>query len=508
MKIWAKVTASKTEKGDLIRIFGEEFSSKNGIIIQDDVVIVELEFEDKPPQKILEAIALCNVIVFKSGELSKECLQTIEEYSTPSQKQVSTESEQENDSTVMIDQKNEKSFSEKEPEVTDFNTANVQNLQVQELGNEEQHVGVELEEPNAILEEAFVAEDNQPEEFVSEATNVDGAEATIEKKDEPGPEKSFEELNQEEKCSEKETGKAQRKSRFATTSVQLEEKVKEFAENAATYDDFVEDVEKWLKLDSNRRGFVLYSLIVIGKVAKLTWSNLEAEFVAAGFEFDKSDKRVCEKKLAAVCDGEANFLGLLKLLDMYKTFEFNGVKQIRNSIQMEVDNCLNTSEKADEPSSTSDVFSSELELQHIQSSEDVVTITVEESSNQERGVLQKQPKMECMPEIKELTDALIKAAQEQEISEKINIVLEVCGLKSRKPNEQKYILAIASAAVEMDQLDIENLISRSGVPNNSAYSVRMSFAQMINNFVQKNNHTRKIKLEDFLRDLKQIVLFR
>lgn len=76
-EFWAIIKLHEDETGQnlLSAMFSkEEFNSQNAILVEERMVIVEIFFEETPPQKIVEAIGGYRDVRCGFGEVSEECL--------------------------------------------------------------------------------------------------------------------------------------------------------------------------------------------------------------------------------------------------------------------------------------------------------------------------------------------------------------------------------------------------------------------------------------------------
>ena len=138
-------------------------------------------------------------------------------------------------------------------------------------------------------------------------------------------------------------------------------------------------------------------------------------------------------------------------------------------------------------------------------------------------------KMECLPEIPEIEDALRQMSQEADVHAKVKILLDVIGANQQVCVHQEAFYRIGSAAVQSEDLknlettspfqngnvDLEQkakqdeclkkIIRDAGISENSAIEVRMHMTTLINNFVEKHSPDAKaIKLITFLKELQEV----
>lgn len=115
-------------------------------------------------------------------------------------------------------------------------------------------------------------------------------------------------------------------------------------------------------------------------------------------------------------------------------------------------------------------------------------------------------KMDCMPEIPNFEEALEGIDSSKTIEERVQYVLQAMGLEELDMQSQQFILEIANIAVEKEVAEIESILKMSSIPQESHIKARMIFSQFINEFANKYDANKKIKLWDFITQLRTIIM--
>lgn len=114
-------------------------------------------------------------------------------------------------------------------------------------------------------------------------------------------------------------------------------------------------------------------------------------------------------------------------------------------------------------------------------------------------------KMACMPENKEFEKTLATIDKTKPVEERVLYVLNAMGLNNIAENDQKMILEIANKAVKKETQELEDIFNECDIPQEQVMTARVTFAKFVNDFVEKHNGDKKVKLLTFLSELKKIV---
>ena len=172
-------------------------------------------------------------------------------------------------------------------------------------------------------------------------------------------------------------------------------------------------------------------------------------------------------------------MSFLNVTKQYKEYSFKGVEDHsteENSNKQEIEETTNVKEKFDE-------------------FDDGKTIT------------KPRVKMECMPEIRDFEETLASVDKTQPVEKRIRYVLEAMGLNKMTVKEQEQIVEIASTAVKKERIAFDIIFIETNIPIEQTMTVRMTFSKFVNDFVQKYESGKKVKLLTFLSELQKIIMF-
>lgn len=297
------------------------------------------------------------------------------------------------------------------------------------------------------------------------------------------------EQESEENGNSEQTGKTRKKNGRPVTKkkepTKTESKIisipelKEIAKKATSFDDFAELVAKWLEMDK-RQEFFKNLIIVSADVDKITWKELEKALKNNNIAYTQWDKiwsgqQVSEK----LKEKSVTMLPLLNAIVEYKGYSF---KQTEEQTEKE-----NSTEQPTEET----------------------TENAEENSEEVAEAISSKPrvKMECMPEIKDFEETLASVDKTQPVEERVRYVLEAMGLSELPAKEQKQIIEIASTAVKKGRMAFDIIFVEAKIPIEQTMTARMTFSKFVNDFVQKYESDRKVKLLTFLSELQKIIMF-
>lgn len=254
-------------------------------------------------------------------------------------------------------------------------------------------------------------------------------------------------------------------------------KLEEIAKKSDSFEHFAELVAKWLEM-GKRQEFFKNLIIVSAEIDKITWKELEMAL---------KDKNVCCTQWDKICIGKqiseklkeysVTILSFLNVTKQYKEYSFKEVEEY----------------------STEENFNEQ----------EKKTTNIEEESDKiaEEVIPKPRVKMECMPEIKEFEETLASVDKTQPIEERVRYVLGAMGLNNMSVKEQKQIVEIASTAVKKGRMAFDIIFVEANIPIDQTIAVRMTFSKFVNDFVQKYESGKQVKLLTFLSELQKIIMF-
>lgn len=279
----------------------------------------------------------------------------------------------------------------------------------------------------------------------------------------------------------KKRGRPSTKKVETTKEVKTEQTVinipelEEIAKKAISFEHFAELVAEWLEMDKRKKLFTNL-VIVSAEVDKITWKELDKALKCKNVFYTQWDK-VCfgQQVSEKLKKYPATLLAFLKATRLYKEYSFKKADEhfIReNSNVQEVKKKVpNVEEKSEEPISS-----------------DVSKL------------------MECMPEIKDFEETLASVDKTQPVEERVRYVLRAMGLDNLNEKEQNQIVEIASTAVKKEKITFDIIFVEANLPVEQTMEVRMKFSKFVNDFVQKYESGKKVKLLTFLSELQKIVM--
>lgn len=254
-------------------------------------------------------------------------------------------------------------------------------------------------------------------------------------------------------------------------------KLEEIAKKSDSFEHFAELVAKWLEM-GKRQEFFKNLIIVSAEIDKITWKELEMAL---------KDKNVCCTQWDKICIGKqiseklkeysVTILSFLNVTKQYKEYSFKEVEE------------YSTEENSNE--------------------QEKKTTNIEEESDKiaEEVIPKPRVKMECMPEIKEFEETLASVDKTQPVEERVRYVLGAMGLNNMSVKEQKQIVEIASTAVKKERMAFDIIFVEANIPIDQTIAVRMTFSKFVNDFVQKYESGKQVKLLTFLSELQKIIMF-
>lgn len=282
----------------------------------------------------------------------------------------------------------------------------------------------------------------------------------------------FEQVGQtfEENEDSKRTGQAKKKqvTKLETKPVNIPE-LKEIAKKATSFDDFAELIAKGLEKDQKKQSFLKNLIIVSADVDIITWKKLEAGLEKKKIYCKESDKNWARKQVSLKFN--ITMLPFLKAVVEYKDYSFKQTEEYDESTEQ---------------------------------LEEEATGNIEEISEEAKE--KPRLKMECMPEIKNFEETLASVDKTQPVEKRIQYVLETMGLSQLSDEEQKQIIEIASIAIRKSKMDLPVILKETKIPVEQKEIAHLTFSKFVNDFVQKYESDRKVKLLTFLSELQKIIM--
>ncbi len=450
-KFWVKVKVKQEKNAEhLIRAFFQDFNPASSIVVRGKEAKMEIVFRE-PPMAIIDAINHCEVIELNYGK-------NLKEYKEDEDLQVETEndSKQRNvgvESSEKIEQTNVESEDSEQPEQTNVES---ENSEQPEQTNVESEDSEQPEQTNVESENS-----EQPEPTNAENENSEQTEQPKKKRGSPA------------------TKKLEPKKETKSEPTINIPKLEEIAKKSNSFEHFAELVAKWLEM-GKRKDFFKNLIIVSAEVDKIKWKELEKALKNKNVFYTKWDKiwsgqQVSEK----LKEYSATMLSFLNVTKKYKEYSFKEVEEY----------------STEENSSKQDV--------------EKTTTNFEEKTDKFNETVFPKPrvKMECMPEIKEFEETLASVDKTQPVEERVRYVLGAMGLNNMSVKEQKQIVEIASTAVKKGRMAFDIIFVEANIPIEQTMTVRMTFSKFVNDFVQKYESGKKVKLFTFLSELQKIIMF-
>ena len=289
---------------------------------------------------------------------------------------------------------------------------------------------------------------------------------TVEKKETEIVEKQNEIPEQTKRAKRKKDAAEQFEKENAEVQSEIMNQLKELAEKATSFESFVKMVGNWMNT-GKRQDFFEEVIKATSMVNNICWEELTNACVSNGATFKNWERFNLAGKFK-MKTGSENFFPFLEMVANYRDYPFGEKTELA----------------IDEPEGGSQVLVPE--------------------ENQEE-VLKKNFETENVPEMSYLAGMLGSVIKTQSKEEKLRYILTVMGLEKENPDVQKEIFDIAYSAVMQEKKTLEEILADTKIPEESWMKARMNFAKFINDFVSAKGSTEKIKLLDFLKDLKEIV---
>lgn len=326
-----------------------------------------------------------------------------------------------------------------------------------------------FEQKNEDCEKFELAEQNMVESENSEQNERKVAESEI-----------FEQTEQpKKKRSRPETRKVEpmEEAKPDSTLINIPE-LEEIAKKSTSFEHFAKLVAEWLEMDKRQELFTNL-VIVSAEVDKITLADLERTLNSKNISWKDWDKIWIRRKISKKLEKySVTMLPFLKATRRYKEYSFSQVDEYsteENFTELVTENTMNNVEEKVEK------FAESL-------------------------ITKPRVKMECMPEIKEFEEILVSVDKTQPVEERVHYVLEAMGLNMVSVKEQKQIVEIASVAVRKGRMTFDIIFADTNIPSACVMEARIAFSKFVNDFVQKYESDKKVKLLTFLSELQKIIM--
>lgn len=239
----------------------------------------------------------------------------------------------------------------------------------------------------------------------------------------------------------------------------------EFAKKVNSYEEFVQLVVNWLELGNSQKFFEAI-INVAERMESINWNNIKEKLNEKGVPYRQFAYMKCNNQILAkfddICDNKetkVTFLKLVEAIVSYKNYDFSNVS-------------------SDEKNDDNDVSIGKVRI-----------------------------KMECMPEIPEFEEMLGTLDKTQPIEKRTKYVLDYMGLENRTIEEQHKIVEVVNIAMQLRDINRDSVLANlSSAPDEFAIDKWMSLSMFINYFVYQYDKSKKVKVEDFLKDLKKVII--
>ena len=261
-----------------------------------------------------------------------------------------------------------------------------------------------------------------------------------------------------------------KKGRSSTTPITILE-LEKIAEKTSSFEHFATSIAEWLEMDK-RKDFFKNLIIVSTEVEKIRWKELEKALKSKKVFYTQWDKVwVAQQISEKLNEYSVTPLSFLNTVRRYKDYSFKDLDEIS---------------KPEDPIVPSEEIRKEETVTEIQ---------------------KPRLKMECMPEIKEFEEVLASVDKSQSVEDRVRYVLNAMELSKMSDKEQRQIVEIASTAVRKGRIAFDIIFVEAKIPIEQTMEARMTFAKFINNFVQKYDSSKKVKVLAFLSDLQKIIMY-
>ena len=254
--------------------------------------------------------------------------------------------------------------------------------------------------------------------------------------------------------------------------------LEEITKKATSFEHFAELVAEWLEMDKRKELFTNL-VIVSADVDKITWKELEEALKCKNVLYTQWDKIWSGKQVSKKLEKySATIVTFLNTTRKYKEYSF---KKAEEHFIKENSNVKETKK---------------------------TMLNVEEKTEEAIDSVVSKPrvKMECMPAIKDFEEILASVDKTQSVEERVCYVLRAMGLNNLNEKEQKQIVEIASTAVKKEKMAFDIIFVEANLPIEQTMEARMKFSKFVNDFAQKYEDGKKVKLLTFLSELQKIIM--
>lgn len=278
-----------------------------------------------------------------------------------------------------------------------------------------------------------------------------------------------------------------RRGRVKVDSVTNIPELEEIAKKSTSFEDFVKKVAEWLEITTNRLVFfeslIEAAVAAAEEVDTMSWKEIEKILKDKGVVYKNWDRIWTGNTIAQKLKYTTTLLPFVYAMTTYKNYSF-GNSQISQDI-VAVEDSKEDSVEEEHP--VAEIVPT-VEEQPVQS-EEVPNGTIEDLSS----TVGMTP-AEIIDNMREILDGDAKTVED---------VLSAMGSESLPPMEQNAILEIANVAVQCSSVSdvmLEDIFSRTNIPEEKWLFARLSFSKFINEFFSE-----KVRLIDFLAALQEIV---
>lgn len=250
----------------------------------------------------------------------------------------------------------------------------------------------------------------------------------------------------------------------------------EIAKKSNSFEHFTELVAEWLEMSSKKEYFKNL-VIAASEVDNITWKNLGKILENKNIIYTDGDRintsQCVSKKLKKY---SITCLPFLKATKKYKDYSFKKVEERppeENTSEQEIKNTITS---------------------------------IEDNKPDQIVFLKPRVKMECMPESKEFEEKLANVDKTQQVEERVRYVLGAMGLSNMVVEEQKQIVEFATTAIKKGKINLDDIFIKTNTAGEQTITVRMMFSKLVNDFVQKYESNKKVKLSTFLSELQKIIM--
>lgn len=332
----------------------------------------------------------------------------------------------------------------------------------------------------------------------------------------------------------------------------LPEELRKIVVNATSFDEDVHLLAAWFEL-GEKEGIFEAIIKVVLDMPKITWSNIIHAVNLQGVPMTNADRTIISKKTIEKLDEEKflcrNLIKLLKILkEMYNKEESETVCEpfAENAMNAEgqSEDVLNTTgaetkdgieaeaedekeehkeaeagdktEESKEVNAEADAAEEHKEAELVAKAKkdegaepndkEVAKEQVTTSTTTKHKERKQMPKnlMKCMPDIPEFAEMLANIDETKTIQEKVVEVLNALKYNKLEFKDKRHMQIMAEAALKTrGRIHIDELLDKARIPINDFTNCRYLFVKLIKDFVkEKTGEDCKIRLEDFLNDLK------